>query len=202
MNGTEAGKTTVNTNLQGHTSQEQKTILEYQNAVDPNLVNYIKNVQKNPDGSYLNFEVKPVSPREVSDIKGLTGIDITGYRHNIKPSAIEHIIKRHGKNGKADHSMANVEDIARIPYVLENYDRVERGKLPNGKERYSKAYSDRNQRPSPTVVYSKAIDGTFYVVEAVPDSNTKILQVVSAYISKNGIKKKHIRCQIRITASS
>lgn len=179
-NGAEAGRTAVNTNLEGHTPQEQKTILEYQNAVDPNLVSYIENVRKNPESRYLNFEVKPVSARETADIKKLTGIDVTGYRHNIKPSAIEHIIKRHGENGKADHSMANVEDIARIPYVLENYDSVSIG----GKKDYAFVNSDKS--PSQRVVFEKAIDGTFYVVEAVPDSKAKKLQVVTAYINKKG----------------
>ena len=32
------------------------------------------------------------------------------------------------------------------------------------------------------VKFSKKVDGTFYVVEAVPDSNAKKLQVISAYM--------------------
>ena len=35
-----------------------------------------------------------------------------------------------------------------------------------------------------TIVYEKAVDGSFYVVEAVPDSKAKKLRLITAYISK------------------
>ena len=43
--------------------------------------------------------------------------------------------------------------------------------------------------PAPLLRYSKAIDGTYYVVEAIPDSKYKKVWVVSAYLSnkKSGV---------------
>lgn len=43
------------------------------------------------------------------------------------------------------------------------------------------------EKSAPTVIYSKAIIGTFYVVEAVPESKYNKIWVVSAYISKNDV---------------
>lgn len=40
---------------------------------------------------------------------------------------VEHIIKRHGKNGNADKSMRDMNDLGRIQYVLDNYDSVSDG---------------------------------------------------------------------------
>ena len=36
---------------------------------------------------------------------------------------------------------------------------------------------------------SKKVDGTYYVVEAVPDTNAKSLAVISAYIEKAPIQQ-------------
>lgn len=36
----------------------------------------------------------------------------------------EHILRRHGENGEADHSMRDINDIGRIQYVIDNYDSV------------------------------------------------------------------------------
>lgn len=51
-----------------------------------------------------------------------------------------------------------------MQYVIDNYDNIEL--LPEN----SKEYMDKTQKPAPMVRYSKRIDGTYYVVEAVPDT--------------------------------
>ena len=50
---------------------------------------------------------------------------------------------------------------------------------PNGKRGTAK-----------TVVFEKAVNGTYYVIEAVPDTAKKTNFIVSAYMSKNGAKKQ------------
>ena len=90
-------------------------------------------------------------------------------------NAIRHIESRHGENGTHDQSMKDHKDIARISYVLSNYDRIENGK----KQSYS--HLDAYGKPSPTVVISKRIDGTYYIVEAVSDAKKCRNFVVSAF---------------------
>ena len=66
-------------------------------------------------------------------------------------------------------------DIARIQYVLDNYDNIE---LLTEK---SSEFRDKNQNPAPMVKYSKRVDGTYYVVEAVPNTRKHQLAVITAY---------------------
>ena len=47
-------------------------------------------------------------------IQKVTGIDVTGYSVVIEARQIEHIVKDHGRNGKADHTMANPKDIVKM----------------------------------------------------------------------------------------
>ena len=93
-------------------------------------------------------------------------------------NSITHIENGHGKNGTTDNSMADDNDIARMKYVIDNYDNIE---LLND---VSGEFRDKNQNPAPLIKMSKRIDGTYYVVEAVPDTKKHQLNVVTAYKNK------------------
>ena len=95
----------------------------------------------------------------------------------IDESTVTHIINKHGKNGKSDQSFADINDIARLSYVLANFDEVDfEGK-------YSKRFRDENGEFSPQVSIKKKIDGTYYIIEAVPNGKRKKSYIVSARIS-------------------
>jgi N12 class adenine-specific DNA methylase len=161
-----------------HYYDESKAPAEFMNAVDKNLVDFVEKVKNNPTDSKSKYVIGSVTDRLNNDIKSTLGIDTADYVHNIKANTVSHILKRHGVNGVADSSLANVEDIARIGYVLDNYDTIEVLKET------SKEYRDKNQNPVPMIRLSKKVDGTYYVAEAVPDTKAKSLSVVTAYIEK------------------
>ena len=173
--------TAVNTNPAIHTPKEQAVVNEYQDAVDDDLANYIEIVRDNHGAKIGRYPLKPVSERAAADIKALTGVDVSGNRTEIEPRIIAHILKEHGAEGTTDQSMRDINDIARIQYVLDNYDDV----VPAGS---SAAYQTIKPNGKPgqakTVAFSKAVNGTYYVVEAVPDTKAKIIFVVSAYMAK------------------
>ncbi len=173
--------TAVNTDPRQHTPVEQAVINEYQNAVDDNLVNYIETVRDNPNAKIGRYTLKPVSAQAAAKIKELTGIEVSGNKTQIEPRIIEHIINRHGKNGKANKSMSDVNDIARIQYVIDNYDSISHG---GSTKAYQTVKPNGKAGQAQTVVFSKAVNGTYYVVEAVPDTKAKTLFVVSAYMEK------------------
>lgn len=154
---------------------------EYKKAVNPKIVDFVERVRnlkdKNVAGK-IKIELSSVNEREVQDIKKLTGIDTSEYKRDMDGNTVIHIENRHGENGAADHSMSDVNDLARIEYVLENYDNIESAKDDNGR------YRDSDNKLSKSVVYSKRVNGNYYVVEAVPDSKAKTLHVVSAYKTK------------------
>ena len=76
--------------------------------------------------------------------------------------------------------MSDVEDLARIEYVLDNYDDIEKGAADKV---YTK-YMNSDNTPAAKVIYSKRVNGNYYVVEAVPDSKAKTLRIISAYKEK------------------
>jgi len=152
-------------------------------SVDENLVSFARNIL---DGtlqspSTQNYSLGKASEREVADIESLIGVDAAGFTHNIKGGAIKHIENRHGKNGIADRSMADISDYGRIRYVLDNYDDVSVLHGQDGGAEYSGEFKNADNTPAPMVTYKKRVNGNFYVVEAVPDSRAQKLQIVSAY---------------------
>lgn len=161
-----------------HTPEQLQVMQEYENAVDEDILNFIEYAKGAKEDNKTSITLSEVNDRAVNDIKSLTDIDVTGYEHNLKANTIRHINQNHGINGKTDNSMADERDIARLEYVLNNYDDIEI------LDDISKEYRDKNQNPSPIIRYSKRIDGTYYVVEAVPDTKKQQLPVVSAYKTK------------------
>ena len=163
-----------------HTPEQIGMINDYKNAVDEDVYNFVKRVYRLNDknvSSKLNLDLGNVSNRTKEDVSRILGVDING-------SAINHIEKRHGIKGESDFSMENAEDVARIKYVLENYDDVGPALKDNVEKEIFEGWQNANQTPSNGVIFSKKIDGTYYVVEAVPDSAAKKMHVVSAYIEK------------------
>ncbi len=145
------------------------------NALCWKLCTEIANALRTDKESIYVDMLKSYGQSDMWATRKATGIDITGFGNEIKANSIRHIEKGHGINGDTDHTMQNDNDIARMQYVLDNYDSVQ--KLGNN----SNEYRDKNGKPAPLVQFSKRIDGMYYVVEAVPDTNKQKLEVVSAY---------------------
>lgn len=192
VNGAEAANeesTVINTDPTQHTAVEQRVIDEYQGAVDDNLVNFVETSIANKGSNKGRYTLKPVSDRAALDIKNLTGVNTSGFKTVIEQRIAEHIVNRHGANGVANKSMADINDVARMQYVIDNYDRMEYG----GK---SSAYTTTKNNGKPgqadTVKYIKAVNGTYYVVEAVPDTKAKTTYIVSTYMeNKNEASNQH-----------
>lgn len=162
----------------GHTPEMQRTIAEYQAAVDPGVVSYATGILQGSDNTGKAYQVGRVSERAGAELNDILGFDPSGFEISLNPASVIHINNRHGLNGNADRSMADIRDLARIGYVLENYDSVRKDPAA------SKAFSGRDGKGAPKVVYQKRVDGTYYVVEAVPDSKAHKVHVVSAFIEK------------------
>lgn len=161
----------------------QTVIQDYLENVNGEFLALINDV-KNGNATFKRFNLSNVSERQSEDIKNILGINVAGYKNAITTPRISHIIKRHGIYGQQDNSMQNPKDIARMDYVLNNYDDVEVITDKDGKPKLSPEYMDKNNKAAKMLRYSKKINGTYYVVEAVPENKYKKVWVVSAYISK------------------
>ena len=160
---------------EAHAPEIQRVMQEYEQAVDADLAEFAQYAVSHPNDNKTAFQLEDVSPRAAEDIQRLTGIDVEGFGTEAKANAFRHIEQRHGQNGKADQPMADVNDVARMQYVIDNYDEMEL------LDATSKEFLSREKHQAPQIMLSKRVDGTYYVVEAVPDTNKRKLEIVSAY---------------------
>lgn len=169
-----------------HTAKQQRDILAFQKAVDNEVLKAAQAFRQDPNSGNVRVPISKVGDREANAIKNLTGINTDGYTHTADRNFFKHVERRHGVNGEADKSMSLLQDVARVGWVIENYDSIELSKDSQGNVRTSTGYIDKNGNPEPMIVYTKKLDGSVYVVEAVGESKWKKLWLVSAYIQKNG----------------
>lgn len=175
-----------------YSADEIRNIQGYLQSVDKNMVELCEEYRANKNGKFKRYTISPVTDVEASDISALTGTDLSGYVHAIDKNGFNHIEKRHGINGENDSNMSNASDVARIGYVLANYDSVELARNEDGTPDVTYGYLNAQKQPANKLIYSKKINGTMYVIEAAGDNAYKKLWVITAYL-KNDNKKKSLR---------
>ena len=166
------------------------TAVKYSQAVDRDLLSFIKECENSTDGKIRRYNISDVSERQARELKNLTGEDFSDYKNSINSDTIKHIKKRHGENGIHDTTMSDDLDIARIDYVIKNFDSVDYVRDENGNIERSSLIRDKNNEPAPLVEYRKRIGDTFVVVQAIADNSYKKLWVRSTYKTKNGVTQE------------
>lgn len=167
-----------------HTPEQLKQMQEYYNSVDDRVIEFAKKVRNK---EYVKpIEIATVSDETAQKIKELTGISTVDNKIVLDKGAVEHIGSHHGIKGMSDHSMADDKTLARIGYVLNNFDDCQLGKGTTGKVRLA------NGEQAPKVIFSKKVDGTYYVVEAVTDAKTKTNRIVTAYTTSTPKKEAYL----------
>ncbi len=191
--------TAVNDNPKIHTAREMKVINEYKNAVDENFVSYINKVKS---GEYAGeYAVTETNRRTAQAMRELTGLSKVGEKIVANKDTITHIEKRRGANGKANKTMADINDIARLKYVIDNFDNA----YLSCETTTAKRLSDGARAPK--VIFSKKVNGTYLVVEAVSNSKSNTNLIVTAYFVNNEseigkIKKNGICLRLKVIIHS
>lgn len=161
----------------------QTVIQDYIDSVDEKIKKDYEDVV-NGNVKFKRNYINDVSEKQANDFNRLTGIDVRGYTNNINTNAYVHINQRHGAEGVRDTTMSKSEDVARMKYVIENYDNAELVTKKGGETDYSIEFRDKKDRPAKMVKLSKKINGVYYVVITSADNKFKKLWVVSSYIEK------------------
>ena len=91
---------------------------------------------------------------ELMQLAAKHGIDLTGYKHVIETSGIQHAENRHGKQSN-DRTPLTLEDYLLVPYIIKQRDNL------------SISTTKTRQRESTVLVYEKQIDLDFYYVEEI-----------------------------------
>ena len=177
--------TSIDTDPNKHSASDMARINSYVASVDKSLKNVFVKYYNDPKSKFSRHKISDASERQIKDAEKLLGQNFEGYTNSINSNSVKHIISEHGPDGSVNHSLRNLNDAARIGYILDNYDSVELGTYASGDAKYSDEFRDRNNNPSSILKYSKKIDGTYYVVEAAAENNYKKFWVVSAYIEEN-----------------
>ena len=170
----------------GHSPEEQRSIAEYRASTNKNVVDFVERMQKADDETRnkSSIEICKAPQTLAKEVKDKLGVDVAGWKIELQGNHVRHIDKRHGENGKADTTMADPSHLGRLGYVMHHFDSVNILKDANGKRVFSKEYKGGDNKPSPVIEIRKRIDGRLSVQEAVPDTKSKTLKIVSAYIIK------------------
>lgn len=170
-----------------YSKADQHIIDAYQNAVDENVLDVAQMYRENKNAKNQRIQVAEVTGQMVDDVHRLTGTDVSGYTVWADKTTFNHIEKRHGVNGEQDHSMANLNDVARMGYVVENYDSIDLVYDGKGQQVFSSRFRGSDGKPAPVFSLRKKINGTYYISEAIADNSWHKLWVETAYINKRGI---------------
>ena len=168
--------TAVNDDPDTHTPEQMRAIEEYKASVDMDLVEYYKAVSRGEKRP--SYTVGTVEGRAAKAIRDMTGVEAQGSSVVMNRNSVEHIRMRHGENGKADSTMADPEDVGRVNYVLQNFDEAYLD------EDTSTTYRNADGSRANKIVFTKKIDGTYVVVEAVPDNQSGNIYIITQYIAK------------------
>lgn len=191
--------------FEDYSINQQDVIEGYEESVDTSFREFIEREMRGELKQNDSYALKNVSDKAAADIKKAVGVDATGFKTAIEARMVAHILQGHGENGTTDHSMANIDDIARMQFVIDNYDNIEDGgKSKSYFESYVSRSGELRQHTAHTVVYSKKVNGVYYVVEAVPDTKRKTAYIISAYMSKkerNGLSNGNNNENADITRS-
>ena len=163
----------------GHTPEQRRRIEDYAAAVDNDALAWREKVltmdEKAQKKEYFQFGTS--DSRMAGDIKAVTGINTEGWPIKMQGNHAAHIDLRHGAQGKADHSMSDPKDFARIGYAIRHYDDIT--PLPD-----NEGYRSGDNSPAKQIEFRTRIDGTMAVQTVVPDTRRKTLLVTSTRIEK------------------
>ena len=98
---------------------------------------------------------------ELMQLAAKHGINLTGFKHVIETSGIQHSEKRHGKESN-DRQPLSLEDYLLVPFIIKERDSVTMSP--------QKDISHRNT----ILKYSKQIGDTYYYVEEIRKRNKSL----------------------------
>ena len=159
---------------------------EYEKAkVNPDIVSLANAVKSGDYNSRSYVELGTISGSVAQQLERTVGIDFTGYKLKLEARQIQHIFSDHGEKGKSDHSLSNVNDLAKMQFAIEQATNISYA----GKTNAYTVFENGKSRPANTVIYEKDIGAkSYYVVQTAVDTKKKTLYIVTAFIGEKGYK--------------
>ena len=123
------------------------------------ILDFINVVTNQTNKNSIDF--LKIDTEQAQTIKEITGVEVKGYVHSLDNSGVLHALK---------HKNISVADLLLIPFIIENYDFIGKGKEDN------------------TIVYKKIINQEYYYVEEIRTGRKK-LALKTLYKHKKRSKK-------------
>ena len=123
------------------------------------ILDFINVVTNQTNKNFIDF--LKIDTEQAQTIKEITGVEVKGYVHSLDNSGVLHALK---------HKNISVADLLLIPFIIENYDFIGKGKEDN------------------TIVYKKIINQEYYYVEEIRPGRKK-LALKTLYKHKKRSKK-------------
>ncbi|WP_297972410.1 hypothetical protein [uncultured Capnocytophaga sp.] len=123
------------------------------------ILDFINVVTNQTNKNFIDF--LKIDTEQAQTIKEITGVEVKGYVHSLDNSGVLHALK---------HKNISVADLLLIPFIIENYDFIGKGKEDN------------------TIVYKKIINQEYYYVEEIRTGRKK-LALKTLYKHKKRSKK-------------
>jgi len=112
--------------------------------------------------SAVRFNI--VDEQQALKLKEKTGFELSGYKHTVDSSGINHAFKKHGDT-KAEALRGQIavtdDDFALIPDIVENYDDVK--------------YVGKDKKGQDIIRYQKAYNGTTYFTEEIRNKRKELV---------------------------
>ena len=109
------------------------------------ILDFINVVTNQTNKNFIDF--LKIDTEQAQTIKEITGVEVKGYVHSLDNSGVLHALK---------HKNISVADLLLIPFIIENYDFIGKGKEDN------------------TIVYKKIINQEYYYVEEIRTGRKKL----------------------------
>lgn len=175
-----------------HDPARAKVMSDYVDSVDEKFKGWVRNVREMKDTN-LRSKRRYTLPGEISEtsskaVKKYTDFDVSGYKIDVNGSAIGHTDIRHGKKGVANSSMSNENDVARLPYIINNADGVASITNREGGQLLDSEFT-KDGKGSPVILFVKRVDGEYYAAAAVQDATKKRLRIKGVYSGKEEVAR-------------
>ncbi|MBE6605095.1 MAG: hypothetical protein E7639_05270, partial [Ruminococcaceae bacterium] len=113
-------------------TKEQAAAEAYESAeVNEDIKVLVKKVKGNQYKSNDCVSLGALNATDATRIQKITGKDFSGYEVLLEARQVKHILNRHGENGKANVSMADDSDIAKMQFAMLNADEIRDAGLSN-----------------------------------------------------------------------
>jgi hypothetical protein len=119
-------------------------------------VRSVLNADKDTSKGASKEVLLPVNERVAQEIKDVAGVDVSGYRHTIDVSGVNHAIKNHG-NEKSEASRGQIaiteKDFEKIPEALTTPDSI--------------SYMGKDAKGNDVIRYEKRLGDALYLFEEI-----------------------------------